>query len=123
MQELLGNPNFLRDLPAKCKKAMVKDHIKDDARLSEYDPTIGDVCYRFSLEALNRFFDKPELCYSLMVYFWAKGRELPDETFLNRCSTTPDFDYVYRLMLQKAFDTLEKNPGPNSLNARLLKVV
>ncbi len=101
---------------------MVKDHIKDDVRMKDYDPTIGDVCYRFSLDALNRFFDKPELCYSLFVYFWAKGKELPDDTFLNRCSTKPDFDFVYRLMLQKAFATLEKG-GPSSLNAKLLKLV
>ncbi len=101
---------------------MVKDHIKDDVRLSEYDPTIGDVCYRYSLDSMRRFFERPELCYALLAYFWAKGKELPDETFLNRCNTKPDFKYVYRLFFEKAFATLEKG-GPSSLNARLLKIV
>ena len=85
----------------------MKDHIKSDKeRICEYDPLVGDVCYRFSNDAENNFFKNTELCFSLLVYLYAKGKDLPDTTFLNRCTTEPDFDYVYQLFEQKAFAQL-----------------
>ena len=102
---------------------MVKDHVKLDPRLNEYDPTVGDVCYRFSLDAIRRFFDNPGLCYALLAYFWAKGKELPDDTFLNRCNATPDFNFVYRLFVDKAMSTLQRNSEEDSIEKKLLTIV
>ncbi len=76
---------LLKALATKCKQSMVKDHIKDDKeRARKYQPIIGDVCYRFSLEAETNFFNEPELCYAMLWYFHFRGREMPDKKFLTK---------------------------------------
>ena len=78
-QELKGDDLFLADITVKAKNCKVIDQgQKKPEILENFDHPFGDPCYRYSENAENEFFANVDLAFAMLVYFYSKGRELPD---------------------------------------------